>query len=202
MLMSRMPIKCVKQGEEKMNAIHFIREYIRHPRSVGAVIPSSRQLAKQITTPISFDEASCIIEYGAGTGVFTQELISNKRPETLLLVIETNESFYKTLKSKYGHLERVHVIHGSAEHVAQYMRQYEVPKVDYVVSGLPFTSLPAALSSLILGQTAKVLGQEGKFITFQYSKVKYNFFRTFFADIQIKKVHYNVPPAYVFTCSL
>lgn len=200
--MNRMPIMCVKQGEKKMNAIHFIREYIRHPRSVGAVIPSSRQLAKQIATPIYFDKASCIIEYGAGTGVFTQELISNKRPETLLLVIEANESFYKTLQSKYGHLERVHIIHGSAEHVAQYIRQYEVPKVDYVVSGLPFTSLPAALSSLILGQTAEVLGQEGKFITFQYSKVKHNFFRTFFADIQIKKVNCNVPPAYVFTCSL
>ncbi|KZE70272.1 rRNA adenine N-6-methyltransferase family protein [Paenibacillus sp. CMAA1739] len=185
-----------------MNAIHFIREYIRHPRSVGAVIPSSRQLAKQIATPIYFDKASCIIEYGAGTGVFTQELILNKRPETLLLVIEANESFYKTLQSKYGHLEKVHIIHGSAEHVARYMKQYHVSKVDYIVSGLPFTSLPAALSSLILGQTAEVLGQEGKFITFQYSKVKHNFFRTFFADIQIKKVNYNVPPAYVFTCSL
>lgn len=185
-----------------MNAIHFIREYIRHPRSVGAVIPSSRQLAKQITTPISFDKAACIIEYGAGTGVFTKELILHKRPETRLLVIEANASFYKTLQSKYGHLERVHVIHGSAEHVAQYMQQYGVSKVDYIVSGLPFTSLPAALSSLILGQTAEVLGQEGKFITFQYSKLKHHFFRTFFSNIQIKKVNCNVPPAYVFTCSL
>ncbi len=108
--------------------------------------------------------------------MFTQELIKNKRPDTLLLVIEANESFYKTLQSKYGHLEQVHVIHGSAEHVARYMKQYHVSKVDYIVSGLPFTSLPAALSSLILGQTAEVLGQEGKFITFQYSKVKHNFF--------------------------
>ena len=184
-----------------MNAFRFIQQYIKHPRFVGAMIPSSKQLAKQMVAPICFEEAACIIEYGPGTGVFTEEIIKNKHPETILLVIEVNESFYRILKEKYKHMDKVYIVHGSAEDVAQIKEQYTISKVDYIVSGLPFTSIPLIIFRNILKQTNKVLTEEGKFIKFQYSKVKQKFFRTFFDNIQIKKVYWNVPPAYVFTCS-
>lgn len=170
-----------------MNAIHFIREYIRHPRSVGAVIPSSRQLAKQIATPIYFDKASCIIEYGAGTGVFTQELILNKRPETLLLVIEANESFYKTLQSKYGHLERVHIIHGSAEHVAQYIRQYEVPKVDYVVSGLLSPACPLHYPASFWDKRLRFWARKANLLRSSTARSNTIFFAPFLLTFRLKR---------------
>ncbi|WP_028392568.1 class I SAM-dependent methyltransferase [Bacillus cihuensis] len=184
-----------------MNVFRFIQQYFKHPRFVGAMIPSSKELAKQMVAPICFEKATCIIEYGPGTGVFTEEIIKNKHPETILLVIEVNESFYRILKDKYKHMDKVFIVHGSAEDVAHIKEQYAISKVDYIVSGLPFTSLPLMISRNILQQTNKILTKEGKFITFQYSKVKQNFFRTFFGNIQIKKVYWNVPPAFVFTCS-
>ncbi|WP_161520545.1 class I SAM-dependent methyltransferase [Bacillus cereus] len=184
-----------------MGFIRFIQQYIKHPRTVGAVMPSSKQLAKNMVIPISFANANCIIEYGPGTGIFTEELIRNKHSKTILIVIEENKLFYTELKKKYGHMERVHIIHGSAANVKRYLLQHGISKVDYVISGLPFTSLPVKVSKNILKKTAQILGEEGKFITFQYTKIKYNFFHSFFNKIQMKKVYWNIPPAYVFTCS-
>ncbi|PGO53772.1 class I SAM-dependent methyltransferase [Priestia megaterium] len=184
-----------------MNAIHFIQEYIRHPRTVGAIMPSSRSLAKQMVNPIPFEKITCIVEYGPGTGVFTEEIVQNKRKDTIFLAIEANEAFYKMLKKKYGQIENMYIIHGSAENIGDYLKQYDIEKVDYIVSGLPFTSLPGTVSTQILKKTATLLGSEGKFITFQYSKVKRSFFKSFFNTIQYERVYRNVPPAYVFVCN-
>ncbi|MED3854983.1 rRNA adenine N-6-methyltransferase family protein [Priestia megaterium] len=184
-----------------MNALHFIQEYIRHPRTVGAIMPSSKSLAKQMVKPIPFENITCMIEYGPGTGVFTDEIVQNKHKDTIFLAIEANETFYNMLNKKYGHLENVYIIHGSVENIDEYLKQYDIEKVDYIVSGLPFTSLSGTTSTKILKKTATLLGAEGTFITFQYSKVKCSFFESFFNTIQYERVYRNVPPAYVFLCT-
>lgn len=183
-----------------MNALHFIKEYIKHPRAVGAIMPSSKKLVKQIMDIISFQNNTCIVEYGAGTGVLTEQLIKNRQPHTALLIIERNKKFHEILCRKYGHLNNIYIVHGSAEHIEKYMKQFSITQIDYVVSGLPFTSLPPSMSQLILKKTAQLLEKNGTFITFQYSKVKQPFFKVFFNQIENKKVYWNVPPAYIFTC--
>ena len=59
--------------------LNFLKEYIKHPRTVGAVAPSSRRLANGMMMPIDFENASCILEFGPGTGVFTEELIRRRK---------------------------------------------------------------------------------------------------------------------------
>jgi phospholipid N-methyltransferase len=177
-----------------MNVFYFLNEYIKHPRTVGALMSSSRQLAKHMIAPINFEQAKCIIEYGPGTGVFTEQLIQ------VLLIIENNKQFFHTLKSKYGAMKNIHIIHGSAEYADKYVQQYKITKVDYIVSGLPFTSLPLATSEKILQVTREVLGSDGKFISFQYTRLKQQFFQSFFVNIDVEKVLWNIPPAFVFTC--
>ncbi|MCP8970150.1 class I SAM-dependent methyltransferase [Ectobacillus ponti] len=184
-----------------MNALRFIQEYMKNPSEVGAVMPSSRQLARQMIEAVDFQTASCMVEYGPGTGVFTDELVRNKRPGTTLLLLERNADFCKELEKKYHHVPNMYVIHDSAAEVSQYLAKYGYSKADYIISGLPFTSLPAGVSRQILQQTIQVLGEEGKFITFQYTKVKQKFFHSYFPCIHTKRVYWNVPPAFVFTCS-
>lgn len=183
-----------------MIQLQFFSQYIRHPRRVGAILPSSRHLAEQMVSSINFASSGCIIEYGPGTGVFTEQLILKKQPHTTLLLIENNKEFYEMLNRKYGAIENVHVIHDSAERIAHYMKAYGVDGVDYVVSGLPFASLPKEVSERILTETRKVLGEDGEFITFQYSRFKQKYLQSFFSDIQIDKVVFNMPPAFVFKC--
>ena len=94
----------------------------------------------------------------------------------------------------------MYVIHGSAEHVQKYLIQYGIPKVDYVLSGLPFASLTSEVSDCILQNTRSVLANEGKFITFQYTNLKKELIRTFFPHIKVEKEWRNIPPAYIFIC--
>lgn len=62
----------------------FLREYLSTPDTIGAIAPSSRHLAAAMTASIDFDKARCIVEYGAGTGVFTRKVAARKRRDTTL----------------------------------------------------------------------------------------------------------------------
>ncbi|MDE6539602.1 MAG: SAM-dependent methyltransferase, partial [Ruminococcus sp.] len=68
---------------------------------------------------------------------------------------------------------------------------------DYIISGLPFTSLPTKISGNIMKATKKAVGNNGKFITFQYSLVKKKFFEKYFRMSGLLHEFKNLPPAYV-----
>lgn len=175
----------------------FIKEYIKHPSKVGAVAPSSKYLATSMIKSVNFEKCNCIVEYGPGTGVFTKEIINRKKKHTLFLIIEQNEMFYNDLVKQYSHLPEVKVIHGVAQDIDMYLKEFHVDSVDYIVSGLPFTSLPKEVSSSILEKTKDVIGTKGKFITFQYSKLKQNLFKQYFLVKESNREYRNLPPAYV-----
>lgn len=75
--------------------LEFIKEFIKNPRFIGAVAPSSRHLAEKMLEDIDFKNSTCIIEYGPGTGVFTERLVDRKRDNTLLIVLRIIKSFIK-----------------------------------------------------------------------------------------------------------
>lgn len=185
-----------------MESVSFLKNYIKYPRIIGAICPSSKALAKKMIEKIDFENAKCIVEYGPGTGVFTEELIRKKKKDTVLLVIELNEDLYDLLEIKYGNTKNVYIIHDSAEKVNKYLNKFGFNYVDYVVSGLPFASLPEHLSNNILTNTAKVLKKNGKFITFQYTLLKRSLMKQFFEDINITYEFRNIPPAFIFNCGI
>ncbi|WP_210608284.1 class I SAM-dependent methyltransferase [Priestia flexa] len=178
----------------------FISQYAKKPRTVGAILPSSRYLATKMVGEINFETANVIVEYGPGTGVFTKELLKRRKQGTVLLLIEINEDFYQYLLEEYSEEKNVHIIHGSAEHIKQYLEGYGIKCVDYIVSGLPFSSLPKNLSISILKEAASILRKEGMFITFQYTKMKKMFIEQFFSSMKIQREFLNLPPAYIFHC--
>ena len=172
-------------------------EFLKHPRKIGAIAPSGKRLSAEMMAPIDFAAANVIVEYGPGTGSFTKELIARRRPGTVLILIEQNKAFCERLKTAFDGLPNLFIMHGSAENVGRYLEACGVPGADYIVSGLPFTSLPAAVSDQILNAVKPVLGQDGKFITFQYSLVKKKFFEHYFQMTDCRKVIKNLPPAFV-----
>lgn len=179
----------------------FIKEFIKNPNYIGAVAPSGKHLAEKMIEDINFKESDCIVEYGPGTGVFTEKLIARKKEDTILLVFENNEEFYNELYHMYGYKKNVIIINDGAENIKTYLKKYNIDKVDYIVSGLPFTVLPSNISDEILHNTREILFKSGVFVTFQYSLVKKNFFKSYFNNIKVKKVMLNIPPAYVLKCT-
>lgn len=176
----------------------FIYEYIKHPRSIGAVAPSGKRLSRKMVKPIDFSAAKVIVEYGPGTGSFTKELIAQRMPETVLILIEQNEEFCRKLSHDLRGEKNIHLIHGNAEFVMEYLKAYGFDHADYIISGLPFTSLPYAISDKVLTATKEALGDRGEFITFQYSLVKRDFFERYLSIKDTLKEMWNLPPAYVF----
>ena len=179
----------------------FLRQYLRHPFTVGAIAPSGKELARKMMEPVDFSRAECIVEYGPGTGAFTRELCRRKRPGTRLILIEQNADFCNRIRDRFGNVPNVEILHGSAENADRYLAARGIPQADYVVSGLPFTSLPRAVSLKIFDATRRIIGGEGKFITFQYTLVKEKFFKAHFTLERKIRAKRNLPPAYVFVCS-
>ncbi len=58
------------------------------------------------------------------------------------------------------------------------------------------------VSADILTNTAKILKDNGEFITFQYTQYKKALIEQFFPQIVVRREIRNIPPAYVFSCSL
>ncbi|NHC43210.1 class I SAM-dependent methyltransferase [Bacillus sp. MM2020_1] len=185
-----------------MSSFSFIYQYITNPRTVGAIRPSSRYLSNKMVEGINFRNTKYIVEYGPGTGVFTEKILEKRNKNTVIVVIENNKEFYQLLKKKYNNVSNFILIHGSAEHVQQYLNDYRIPYVDYVISGLPFASLPEYVSNKILSSTLKILKTGGEFVTFQYTKVKIPLLKTYFPIITIKREYRNILPAYILKCKL
>jgi len=184
-----------------MNSFSFIKQYLFKPRTVGAVLPSSKYLAKKMIEGIDFSTAECIAEYGPGTGVFTDKIIKEKKPETVLIILEKDTAFFDDLKIKYVGLKNVYVINDSAENIGKYLTQMKLDKIDYIVSGLPFASLPQDVSINILTEAKRFLSNNGVFITFQYTLFKRDFIEKYFKIEKITRELRNIPPAYVFKCT-
>lgn len=175
----------------------FLKEYISAPDTIGAIAPSSRYLAESMMTSIDFDKAHCIVEYGAGTGVFTREVVARKRRDTTYIVIEQNDRFYEILRKQFHGMPGVVLIHGDAGNVCGFLKEQGFRHADYIISGLPFTSLPQQVSHRILSQTPKAIGTEGVFTTFQYTLLRKTFLENYFNIQKIVRVWRNLPPAYV-----
>lgn len=176
----------------------FFMEYLKNPSKIGAIAPSSKWLAKKMVGQIRFKECRCIVEYGPGTGVFTDEVIRRKKNITFI-VIEQNREFYLRLKKKYSKIKNLVLINGDASNIEKYLADRGIDKVDYIISGLPFASLPSKVSHNILKATQRVIGRKGKFITFQYTLLKKKFFLNYFNIDKITFEIKNLPPAFVLT---
>lgn len=177
--------------------MNFFFEYMKHPRKIGAVAPSGKSLSDKMVQPVYFDSAKVIVEYGPGTGSFTRELIIRRRPDTVIILIEQNELFCGELRKLFRNQPNLYIISGSAENVNDYLARYGFEHADYVISGLPFSSLPTEVSDRVLTETKRAIGDTGVFVTFQYTMIKKSFFQSYFRIISCIREIRNLPPAYV-----
>lgn len=178
----------------------FIKEFIKSRKRIGAVSPSSRFLAKKMLEGIDFDETNVIVEYGAGTGVFTREIISKMKEGTKLFVFELHEPFYNKLKEEFEGYPNVYVIRDSAANVLKLLESENESHTDIIVSSLPFTNFDTNLTIRILKASEKALGKNGLFIQFQYSLNVKRLLNKIFEIKSIKFVPINIPPAFVYIC--
>src|SRR3954466_12400542 len=122
----------------------FSRNFIKHPRMLGSLIPSSRFLVNHVLAEVNWDRGRVFLEYGPGVGTFTAEILRRMRPDAVLIVVETNTDFVAFLRRRFKD-QRLHVIHGSAADADVALAGRGFHHADYVLSGIPYTTMPPAL---------------------------------------------------------
>src|SRR5688572_20367690 len=75
----------------------FSRNFIKHPRMLGSLIPSSRFLVSRLLDQVDWHRAGTIVEYGPGVGTFTGEILRRLRPDGTVVAIDTNRDFARHL---------------------------------------------------------------------------------------------------------
>lgn len=143
----------------------FLGRFVRSPRAVGAIAPSSRRLACRMVEGLELTAAARIAELGPGTGSFTAEIAARLPPDGRCLAVDRDEAFVARLRARWP---RVECVAGRAERLVALAEARGLSPFDHVVSGLPFASLPAATTCLILDAIHDTLGPGGTFTTFQY----------------------------------
>ena len=177
----------------------FFSTFVKHPKQIGSVIPSSRFLTKEIMKNIDFKNARYIAEYGPGTGCMTTEILKKARKDAKILCFEANKKFCSYLRKNIID-ERLVIINDSAENIKKHLKKFGITKIDYVISGLPFSVLPKNKKEVIIKETMNTLKYEGKFIVYQYLNNFKKHLYKYFSSISMKFVPINIPPAFVYVC--
>jgi phospholipid N-methyltransferase len=181
------------------HALLFARNFFRHPRMLGSIVPSSRFLINQLLEPIDWAQARVIVEYGPGVGGITEEILRRMRPDASLIAIETNPEFVSFLRSSTQD-ERLHVVEASAESVVEILRQHGHERASYIISGIPFSTISAPVRERILRRTCSVLEPHGSFLVYQFSTRVLQDLRRIFRYVRRQFEPLNVLPAYLFFC--
>jgi phospholipid N-methyltransferase len=175
----------------------FLRRFVGAPRQVGSVTPSSRFLTRAVMDKIAWDDACCIAELGAGTGVFTRAIVQHLSGNGQALVFEIDPALKKVIEHEHRGL----AVYGDACELSQIMEGRNIRQLDYVVSSLPFAVLPPRMTAAILDAVDKCLKPGGKLVAYQYSRHMKPYFEKRFADVKISFVLRNIPPAFVYECT-
>lgn len=178
----------------------FFQRFWKEKKMVGAISPSSTFLTNKMLENIDFDKVNVLVEIGPGTGVFTKKVLSRMLPDSVFLVFELNTDFHQELQSKIVD-KRVVFINDSAEKLQDYLDQFSIQKVDVIISSLPLSNFYQRLTLKLLRTFQSCLSDTGKFIQFQYSLKQRKELIHVFSKVKISFTLWNIPPAFVYTCS-
>lgn len=171
----------------------FFRGFLEHPRMVGSIIPSSRSTIDKMLAPVKWDECKLFVEYGPGVGTFCRPVLDRLPRGGELVVIDTNPLFVDYLKREIRD-SRFHPVLGSAADVEEIVRSLGHEQADYVLSGLPFSTLPDGVGPAIAEATYRVIRPGGAFLTYQFSTTARDLTARYFERVETGMTWLNIPP--------
>ena len=174
----------------------FFKGFLKNPVMVGAIVPSSRRTIERVLAKVNWDECRLFVEYGPGVGTFCRPVLEKLRRDGRLIVIDTNPDFIAYLSRTIGD-SRFLAVHGSASDVEDIVRAHGFDHADYVLSGLPFTTLPEGVGPAIMAATHRVLRPGGAFLVYQYTARARALMRKYFRHIDTGFEPVNVPPCVI-----
>ena len=175
----------------------FFKGFLKHPTMVGSIIPSSRFTITKMLAPVDWDNCQLFVEYGPGVGTFCRPVLDKLRRDGSLIVIDTNELYIAYLQREIRD-SRFSAVLGSAADVEAIVRAHGHEQADYVLSGLPFSTLPDGVGPAIAEATWRVLRPGGAFLVYQFTARARDFMARHFERIDAGYEFWNVLPCKLF----
>jgi phospholipid N-methyltransferase len=183
-----------RSGSERLA---FLRGFLRHPVMVGSVIPSSQRLIDKMLGPVDWNTTKLFVEYGPGVGTFTRVILDRLPEDARLVTIDTSSEFTAFLKESIDD-PRLIAVTASAADVEKVLSDRGLPAADYILSGLPFSTLPPGVGEEIGAATSRAIRPGGAFLVYQFSPKVRDFIAPVFDRIDRGFEWLNVPPATLF----
>lgn len=176
---------------------NFLSAWLRNPKQVGAVLPSSDGLTNTMAAQVNRGPG-LTIELGAGTGAVTSALLSRGIKPDHLVLVEKDRILAKELDH---HFPALRVLEGDAARLQQLLQRSGLGLADNVVSSLPLLSMRTLTRIRVLSQVFAILQPDGKLVQFTYSprppvpeRLAHSLGIT---GKRIERVLWNLPPANV-----
>jgi phosphatidylethanolamine/phosphatidyl-N-methylethanolamine N-methyltransferase len=165
-----MPSHSVARVEKKSlrldDEVQFIRSWIEKPLSTGAVMPSSRVLARAMARYVDPQADGPVIELGPGTGPVTQALVKQGIDPARLILVEFNPDFCRLLRSRYP---QATVVQGDAYRLRRLLETYVAEPAAAIVSGLPLVTKPLRTRLRLISDAMTLLATGAPFVQFTYA---------------------------------
>jgi phosphatidylethanolamine/phosphatidyl-N-methylethanolamine N-methyltransferase len=165
-----MPSPTVARVEKKSlrldDEVQFIRSWIEKPLSTGAVMPSSRVLARAMARCVDPKSNGPVIELGPGTGPVTEALVRRGVDPSRLILVEFNPDFCRLLRTRYP---KATVVQGDAYRLRHLLQDYVEEPAAAVVSGLPLVTKPLRTRLRLIADAMTLLATGAPFVQFTYA---------------------------------
>jgi len=146
----------------------FFRQWLRSPKSMGSVAPSSRVLARAVTRAVVWRPGQTVVELGAGTGAISRGLLGAGLPPEALAMVELDPPLVDYLRTRFP---SIRVIKGDATRLHDLLHDHGIERVGTVISGLPMVNMPLEFQQAIIEQSFAVLDRNGCLLQYSYSPV-------------------------------
>ena len=168
-------VKSSKPGARSTNGmLAFIGQAIKQNYHTGAVLPSSKALARTLTSAARASlQPKRILEVGPGTGPFTKEILKTLHPGDELHIVEINQVFATRLEElmlepfRQQHPDMTVVMHCHPIESAPITGTF-----DYIICGLPFNNFPPKVVRSIFRRLMDLLNPGGELAYFEYAGVR------------------------------
>lgn len=148
--------------------MQFIRSWIEKPLSTGAVMPSSKALARTMARYVDPQSSGPVIELGPGTGPVTEALVQRGVDPKRLLLVEFNPDFCRLLRTRYP---AATVVQGDAYRLRRLLGALVREPAAAVVSGLPLVTKPLRTRLRLISDAMSLLAPGAPFVQFTYAMV-------------------------------
>lgn len=182
------------------HVVLFARNFFRHPTMLGSIVPSSPFLVNDVLSQVDWEKARVLVEFGPGVGTMTREILNRMHPDAVLVAIELNTDFVSFLHDEVRD-SRLRVVHGSASDVRSVLTGLSLTRADYIVSGIPYSTLPDPIRRRILRESREILSPQGALLVYQFTSTVLPYLRSSFASVQQDFQLLNILPARIFYCT-